>query len=84
MADERYTSRGKSVDVIVKDFEEHLMDSTYKANTTDYLHAAVTAAAARAQERAADAQRRWAKVSALAACASTLVAISAILVAVFR
>jgi hypothetical protein len=81
MADERYSARGKTVERILKDFEEHLMDSTYEANTTDYLHAAVTTAAARAQERAADAQRHWAKVAALAACASTFVALAAVVVA---
>jgi predicted subunit of tRNA(5-methylaminomethyl-2-thiouridylate) methyltransferase len=81
MSNERYTARGKTVDRILADFEDHLMDSTYEANTTDYLHAAVTAAAARAQERAADAQRRWAKIGAVAACASTFVAVAAVVVA---
>jgi hypothetical protein len=80
----RYSAAGKSVEAILKDFEDHVMDSTYEANTTDYLHAAVTVAAARAQERAADAQRQWAKVAALAACTSTLVAVAAVLVAILR
>ena len=77
MTYERYTARGKKADQILKDFEAGLMDSTYKANTTDYLHAAVATAAARALER-------WAKVAALAACASTLAAVAAVLVAVLR
>jgi hypothetical protein len=84
MANEPYSARGKTVEQILKDFEDHLMDSTYGGNTTDYLHAAVTTASARAQERAADAQRHWARIAALAACASTVVAIGAVLVAVLR
>ena len=77
VTDDRYTARGKTVDQILKDFEDHAMDTTYRGNTTDYLHAAVTSAAARAQER-------WAKVSAIAACTSALVAVAAVLVAVLR
>ncbi len=77
----RYSARGKTVDQILKDFEDHLLDADYEGNTTDYMHAAVTAAAAQAQERAAAAQRHWATIAALAACAGVFVAIAAVLVA---
>jgi hypothetical protein len=84
VADERYSARGKTVDQILKDYEDHSMDSTHSGNTTEYLAAALAVATARAQEAAAEAQQRWAKVSAGAACASTLVAIAAVLVALLR
>lgn len=74
---ERYSAIGKRPEQILKDFEEHLLDADYQANTTEYLHAALSMAAARAQER-------WAKVAAVAACASTLVAVAALVVAIFR
>ncbi|MGO9761391.1 MAG: hypothetical protein ACLP1Q_09070 [Solirubrobacteraceae bacterium] len=84
MADERYSARGKTVDEILKDFEDHLLDSTYEANTTDYLHAAVTAAAARAQEQAAEAQERWARRATFAAWTSAGAAVAAVIVAFVR
>jgi hypothetical protein len=84
MASERYSARGKTVDQILKDFEDHLMDSTHGGSTTEYMRAALAAATARSQEAAAEAQQRWAKVSARAAWASTILAVAAVLVAVFR
>ena len=81
---ERYTARGKTVDQILKDFEDHSMDSTHSGNTTEYLQAALAVATARAQEAAAEAQQHWAKVAARAAWASTIVAVAAVLVALLR
>ncbi|HEX4483519.1 MAG TPA: hypothetical protein VH081_06995 [Solirubrobacteraceae bacterium] len=84
MATERYSARGKSVDEILKDYEDHAMDSTHSGNTTEYLQAALAVATARAQEAAAQAQERWAKVAASAAVASTIVAVAAVLVALLK
>ncbi len=72
-----YSAIGKKPDEILKDFEDHLLDADYLGSTTEYMHAAIATAAARAQER-------WAKVAALAACASTIVAIAAVVVAAVR
>ena len=73
----RYTAQGKTSDEILGDFEAGAMDADYGGSTTEYMQAAVTAAAARAQER-------WVKVAALAACVSTGVAIAAVVVAILR
>ena len=81
---EPYSAGDRPAAEILRDFEAHRMDGTFGGSTTDYLHAAISTAAASAQERAAAAQRRWAKVTELAACASTLVAVVALLVAVLR
>jgi hypothetical protein len=53
-----YSAIGKKPDEILKDFEDHLLDADYQANTTEYMQAAIAMAAARAQER-------WAKVAAV-------------------
>jgi hypothetical protein len=69
-----YTGRGKTPDELLADYEQGLLDATFKGSTTDYLHAAIAVAVA-------NAQRRWAKIVGVAACTSALAAIAAVVVA---
>lgn len=80
MADQ-WSAIGRKPAEVLKALEDGTLATVYKGSTPDYVHAAIAASAAEAQERAAHAQRRWAKVSAIAASVSTVVAISAVIVA---
>jgi signal recognition particle GTPase len=77
VAGERYSARGKDVDEILKDFEDHLLDATYGGNTTEYLHAAVTAAIARKQDTKA-------KAALAVAAASGVLSVIALVVSLVR
>lgn len=68
-----YTAQGKSVQQLLKDFEDHAMDADFGANTVEYLQAALSA-------RAAEVQRFWAIAAAIAAAVSAVAAVVAILV----
>jgi len=69
-----YTSDGKSVEQLLRDYEQRLMDADYGGSTTEYLHASIMV-------RAAQTQRRWAMVAAIAACSSVVIALVAVVIA---
>jgi hypothetical protein len=79
--DKAYTARGQTVDEILLAVERGLLQAKFGADADQYMQAALTAAAARAQERAADAQERWARRATFAAWASAAAAIAAVIVA---
>jgi hypothetical protein len=83
-----YSARGKSPDEILEDFEAGHIASRFSGNTTEYMQAALAAAAVRVQEQAADTQaraaktqERWGKVATLSGCVGAAAAIAAVVVA---
>ena len=72
-----YTARGKSLDELLVDYEQHEFDGDYKGATTEYFHAALMVAVAKAQQR-------WARLVGIAASASAAAAIAAVIVAALR
>jgi hypothetical protein len=71
----RYSAAGKTVEEILADFERGELDSAFKGNTTDYLHAAIAVRASQDAVRIASATRFAAWVAAGAAVAAVVVAI---------
>lgn len=72
---ERYTATGKSLEQLLKDFEDHKMDAPFGANATEFLHAAIAVRASQDAVRVAGATRFAAWVAAGAAVAAVVVAI---------
>jgi hypothetical protein len=67
-----YRAGNRSPRRLLRDFEDHKLDGSYKGNTTDYLHAAITV-------RAAVQARFWAIVAASAAVVSVGVSVAALI-----
>jgi hypothetical protein len=70
-----YSANDKSIEQLLVDYEQHLLDADYGGSTTEYLHAAIMV-------RVAVAQRRWSRVVGIAACTSAAAAIAAVIVAI--